>query len=168
MPLLLYFIFMIEEYVVKDGPDKGRIPDIDIAMDLAYTEDAWREEKSGLPMNQPPERLGKPEVRYRELVEGELSRLILEDITSKAKREFDEIYSTEAARQADPEENNEEWLRYRMVNRLSSLGETHGFDDETCYEILAMPFPEGLETAYSYLTRAGLNADTILADFIES
>ena len=159
---------MIEKYVVTNGPDKGRIKDMDIAMDLAYTEDFWREENNGVPMSQPPERLFKPVVRYRELVECELSRLILEDVTSKAESEFDTIYLTETARQADPEENNEGWLRYRMVCRLATLGEGHGFDDQTCYEILDMPFPEAFETAYSYLTRAGLDADTILADFTES
>jgi hypothetical protein len=159
---------MIERYVVTDGPNKGRIKDTDIARSLAETEDAWREENDGVPMNQPPERLGKPEVRYRELVEGELSRLIIEDIASKAKSELDEIYSTEAARQTDPEANDEDWLRYRMVNRLSTLSEEHGFDDQTCYEILEMPFSEAFETAYGYLTQAGLDADTILADFMES
>jgi hypothetical protein len=159
---------MIEKYIVTDGPDKGRISDIGIAQELAETEDAWREEIGGVPMIQPPERLGKSEVRYREMVEGELSRLIIEDVTSKTKSELDEIYSTEAARQADPEENDEDWLRYRMVNRLSALGEEHGFDDQTCYEILEMPFPEAFETAYGYLSQAGLDADTILAGFMES
>ncbi|HTE58347.1 MAG TPA: hypothetical protein VK694_06395 [Verrucomicrobiae bacterium] len=99
---------MIEKYVITDGPDKGHIKDIDIAMDLAYTEDAWREENGGIPMNQPPERLGKPEFRFRQLINSELSRLILEDIVLTTKNELNEIYNTEAARQADPEENNED------------------------------------------------------------
>ncbi|HTE58348.1 MAG TPA: hypothetical protein VK694_06400 [Verrucomicrobiae bacterium] len=51
---------------------------------------------------------------------------------------------------------------------MASLGEDNGFDDQTCYEILDMPLPEAFETAYSYLTQAGLEADTILADYTEA
>lgn len=158
---------MIEKYIVIDGLDKGRIKDLNIARDLAYTENAWREENGGAPMNHPPESLGKPEVRFRELVERELSRLILKNITLKTKSELDEIYNTEAARQADPEENNEDWLCYRMVNHLANLGEEHGFDKQTCYEILEMSFPEAFEAAYSCLIQADLDAESILADYIE-
>jgi hypothetical protein len=50
---------------------------------------------------------------------------------------------------------------------LRGYGEEHGFDAETCEEIAAMPFPEAFETAYSYLTSAGLDADTVLACFMQ-
>jgi hypothetical protein len=50
---------------------------------------------------------------------------------------------------------------------LGRLGEELGFDSVTCDEIAVMPFDEAFESAYGYLTQAGLDADEILADFIE-
>lgn len=150
-----------EKYIEIDGPNKGRIIDKNIAEELAYTEDGWREEMGGVPMNQPDERVGKPEVRFREMVEAELVRLILKDITSKIKDELDGIYSTEAARQADPEQNDENWLRYRMANLLLQ----HGIDYQTCNAVLELPFAEAFEAAYGILAQAGLDADLILAEY---
>lgn len=54
-----------------------------------------------------------------------------------------------------------------IADLLISFGEEIGFDTETCEEISASPFEEAFETAYSYLTQAGLNADEILASFVE-
>lgn len=50
---------------------------------------------------------------------------------------------------------------------LRGVGEELGFDEETCSEIAKLSFEEGLETAYSYLTQAGLNAEEVLAPFLE-
>lgn len=50
---------------------------------------------------------------------------------------------------------------------LEQYGEEHGFDAETCEEIAAMEFPDAFETAFSYLTHAGLDPDEILATFME-
>lgn len=54
-----------------------------------------------------------------------------------------------------------------LAGVLEGLGEEFGFDSETCAEIAGMPFAEAYETAYSYLTSAGLDADTILQRFTE-
>jgi hypothetical protein len=56
---------------------------------------------------------------------------------------------------------------HKIAEILRGLGEEYGFDYETCDEIVAMPFEVAFETAYSYLTQAGLDADEILADFVE-
>lgn len=155
----------LEKYVITSGPDKGRIKDLDISHDLAHTEDAWREERGGNPMLTPPERLGKSEFHFRDLVNEELKDLIRIKLEEELDSGFDSIYSDPVLRDADPESSDERWLSYRLANRLTSIGEEHGFDDETCYEILEMPFPEGFETAYSYLTQAGLDADEVLSEF---
>lgn len=42
--------------------------------------------------------------------------------------------------------------------------EEYGFDQETITEILALDFKDALETAYSYITSAGEDADQILAE----
>ena len=140
---------------------------MDIAQDLAYTEDTWREENAGIPMLSPPQRLGKPEIHFREIVNSELRRLITLKTMDELNRSFGSMYSDPALREADPESSDEGWLSYRLANRLSSIGKEHGFDDETCYEILEVPFSEGFETAYGYLVQAGLEPDEVLAQFIE-
>jgi hypothetical protein len=56
---------------------------------------------------------------------------------------------------------------HKIAEVLRGLGEEYGFDYETCDEIVAMPFEVAFETAYSYLTQAGLDADEILAEFVE-
>lgn len=55
-----------------------------------------------------------------------------------------------------------------IANLLMSLGVEHGFDSETCEEIAQQPFEEAFQTAYGYLTQAGLNADEVLAEFTEN
>ena len=40
---------MIEKFIETEGLNKGRVKDIAIAMELAYTEDAWRDENGGKP-----------------------------------------------------------------------------------------------------------------------
>ncbi len=56
----------------------------------------------------------------------------------------------------------------KLANILRSYGDDYGMDEETCQEIAEQPFEEAFETSYSYLTSAGLEADIVLADFIES
>lgn len=158
---------MIEKFIVTEGIDRGRIKDIDIAMELAYIEDAWREENNGQPMLNPPERLGKPEIHFRDILNNELKKLILVKLNEEVNQNFDAIY-TNATRENDLENSDERWLTYRIASKLSSIGEEHGFDLDTCNEILGMSFAEAYETAYGYLAQAGLDADSILADFTES
>ena len=55
---------------------------------------------------------------------------------------------------------------HEIAQLLRSLGEGLGFDEETCNEIANMAFEEAFETAYGYLTQAGLEADEVLADFL--
>jgi hypothetical protein len=164
---LWYFIFMIEKYIITEGPDKGRVKDVDIAMDLACTEDAWREETTGEPMLSAPPRLGKPEVHYRDIVNEELKRLILKSVATELDKELGSVYPAEL-KESDPESSNEAWMTYRLANRLLSAGEEHGIDFRTCEELLLLDFPDAFEAAYGYLTQAELDADTILAEFIES
>ncbi len=45
--------------------------------------------------------------------------------------------------------------------------EDDGLDPETRAEIAVLPFDEAFETAYGYLMQAGLDADEILAPFME-
>ncbi len=59
-------------------------------------------------------------------------------------------------------------LSLEIVTVLGELYAEHGFDDKTLEDIKSLPFAEALETAYGYLTQAGLNADEILAQFIEA
>ncbi len=54
-----------------------------------------------------------------------------------------------------------------IADILQSFGAEHGFDDETCQEIAVMDFPEAFETAYGYLTQAGLDPDEVLALYME-
>lgn len=51
---------------------------------------------------------------------------------------------------------------------FGDYGEEHGFDAETCAEIAEQPFEEAFQTAYSYLTQAGLDVDDVLARFIDA
>ena len=55
----------------------------------------------------------------------------------------------------------------KIADLVKEFGEVFGFDEETCEEIAAMPFEDSFETAYSYLTQAGLDPDEVLAPFIE-
>ncbi len=48
---------------------------------------------------------------------------------------------------------------------LSLLGEDFGFDEETCAEVASMSFDDAFETAYGYLTQAGLDPDETLSTF---
>ncbi|MEX2006804.1 MAG: hypothetical protein WD877_01335 [Candidatus Saccharimonadales bacterium] len=64
----------------------------------------------------------------------------------------------------NPEEQNP---GQEIADVLSRLGEEYGFDSETCEEIAAMPFSDAFETAYSYLSQAGLDPDEILDEFME-
>lgn len=54
-----------------------------------------------------------------------------------------------------------------IADRLKSFGDESGFDQQTCDEIAEMPFFDAFETAYSYLTQAGLDADEVLAEFMQ-
>lgn len=54
-----------------------------------------------------------------------------------------------------------------IADILSGYGEELGFDAETVEEVANQPFEEAFETAYSYLTQAGLDADEVLDNFIE-
>jgi hypothetical protein len=155
---------MIERVIEMQGPDKGRVIDVAVAEDLADAMDAWRDEGNGRMMLSPPERLGKPEIHFRDLVNTELKRLIL----AKAEVEIDTLIDDPAAKEKDPETRDEKWMTYRMANKLDSIGEEHGFDLQTCSDLLEMSFPEAFEVAYSYLIQAGLDADSILAEFMES
>lgn len=57
---------------------------------------------------------------------------------------------------------------YEIAAHLqASFGEELGFDDETVAEIAEMPFGDAFETAYGYLTQAGINADIALAGWLE-
>lgn len=55
-----------------------------------------------------------------------------------------------------------------IADVLKGFSEAHGLDIETCAEIASQPFEEAFQTAYSYLTQAGLDADEILARFTEA
>lgn len=54
-----------------------------------------------------------------------------------------------------------------IADLLRGYGEEQGFDQQTCDEIAEMPFFDAFETAYSYLTQAGLDPDEVLAEFTE-
>lgn len=54
-----------------------------------------------------------------------------------------------------------------IADILSTYGEEHGFDAQTCDEIAAMEFSEAFETAYSYLASAGLDSEVVLKSFME-
>jgi hypothetical protein len=60
-----------------------------------------------------------------------------------------------------------EVLSKEIAGILRGLGEEHGFDELTCEEIESMPYEEAFDTAYGYITQAGLDADEILAALIE-
>lgn len=125
----------IEKYIHTDGPDKARIKDLEIAWGMAETEDAWRQENDGKPMLSPPSRLGKSEIHFRDIVNEELNRLIRIRVLKELDEGFESVYSDPAVRETDPESSDEAWLSYGIANKLASLSEEHGFDDETCYEI---------------------------------
>lgn len=54
---------------------------------------------------------------------------------------------------------------YEVIEILKEIGGDFGFDEETLQEISETLFKEAIETAYSYLTSAGLDADAVLAVF---
>lgn len=49
----------------------------------------------------------------------------------------------------------------------NSFGSDLGFDEETLAELSAQPFEEAFETAYSYLSQAGIGPDVTLAPWVE-
>ena len=53
-----------------------------------------------------------------------------------------------------------------IVRILSLYGEEFGFNQATLDEIAAEPYDAAFEMAYSYITRAGLDADEVLAAFM--
>lgn len=55
----------------------------------------------------------------------------------------------------------------KIADELRGLGEELGFDSETCDEIAEMPFDDAFETAFGYLTQAGLDPEEVLVDFLE-
>ncbi len=55
-----------------------------------------------------------------------------------------------------------------IAQLLALIGEEYGFDDETLNEIASKPYEEAFELAYGYLTQAGLDADEVLAPFINN
>lgn len=67
-----------------------------------------------------------------------------------------------------PEQKPEE-LAYNqeIASILRNIGEEYGLDPETCDEIADQPFEKAFEIAYGYLSQAGLNADEVLAEFME-
>jgi hypothetical protein len=67
--------------------------------------------------------------------------------------------------QPNPEQHKE--LGGEIAAVLQAVGESAGFDPETCDEIAEMPFDEAFEIAYGYLAQAGLDPDAILAQFME-
>lgn len=48
-----------------------------------------------------------------------------------------------------------------------TYGEEFGFDNETVGELAELPFVEAFDAAYGYATQAGLDADEVLAPWIE-
>lgn len=64
-------------------------------------------------------------------------------------------------------ENEQITPSQELSKLLLGIGEEFGFDTETCNEIAEQPFEEAFETAYGYITQAGLNADEVLSDFLE-
>lgn len=112
---------MFEKYIETEGPDMGRVKDIDIAMDLADIEYAWREEGDGRPMLDPPERLGKHEVHFREILNEELKRLIKAKEDEDFDRKFDAIYNTPEIRAKDPENSDPRWIAYRNDCRSARI-----------------------------------------------
>lgn len=48
-----------------------------------------------------------------------------------------------------------------------NYGEGAGFDEETLHEIAEQPTEDAFETAFSYLTQAGFDADEALAPWLE-
>ncbi len=54
----------------------------------------------------------------------------------------------------------------KIADELRSVGEELGFDPETCDEIARMPFDDAFETAFSYLTQAGLDPEEVLSNFL--
>lgn len=111
---------MIERYIELDGPDKGRIKNVGIAFDLADIEEAWREEGDGTPMLDPPERAGKHEVHFRELVNDQLKKLIIDDASAEFSLQFDAIYNTPEARAKDPENTDPLWIEFRNASKLAA------------------------------------------------
>jgi hypothetical protein len=49
----------------------------------------------------------------------------------------------------------------------STFGPDIGFDEETIAELSTKPFEEAFETAYSYLSQAGVDPDVALAPWVE-
>ncbi len=66
-----------------------------------------------------------------------------------------------------PNFESESGTSHEIANILRGFGEEHGFDDETCEEVASQPFSEAFESAYGYLTQAGLDADEVLSHFME-
>ncbi len=54
-----------------------------------------------------------------------------------------------------------------IADLLSAQDKELGFDDQTCKELAEQPFEEAFEKAYSYLTQAGLDADMLLAPWLQ-
>ncbi len=67
----------------------------------------------------------------------------------------------------EPNFEQDQGLGGEIADVLRGYGDEHGFDSETCDEIAAMVFPDAFETAYDYLTRAGLDPDEVLTKFME-
>lgn len=67
-----------------------------------------------------------------------------------------------------PEQSPEELTpSQEIAGILRGFGEDYGFDPETVEEIAEQSFEEAFETAYGYLTQAGLDADEVLGSFME-
>lgn len=54
-----------------------------------------------------------------------------------------------------------------IADLVREFGDEFGFDEGTCDELAELPFDEGFEVAYGYLTQAGLDPDEVLAPFTE-
>jgi hypothetical protein len=78
----------------------------------------------------------------------------------------DEVYEATYGKYTN-EQHEAKGLSQKIARILGELGNDYGFDLETVQEIAGLPFEEAFEMAYSYLMQAGLDADTILAQFTE-
>ena len=65
------------------------------------------------------------------------------------------------------EQEQEPTPSQEIAGILGVFGEEFGFDAETVEEIAELEFEEAFETAYSYLTQAGIDADEVLTLFLE-
>ena len=157
---------ILDQFIVAEGPNKGRISDKEVALELALTDEAWRAENDGRAVSNPPERMGKSGILYSESLESALGAILTKRVMSDITDGLPKLFKETHDEGSDPELADERWLSWRIATKLfDSFGVAHGFDYETCNELAALPFSEAFEAAYNYLSQAGLDPDKVLEEF---